>query len=424
MGAEAPVGDRAGCRRVKIRDVKIIVTCPGRNYVVVKIETDEPGIYGVGDATLNGRELAVATILREHIAPLLIGRDPDRIEDIWQYLTRGGYWRGGPVQMTAVSGIDLALWDIKGKVAGLPVYSLLGGRTRIGALAYGHACGATHVELLDEVRRRIDEGFRVVRVQVAVPGQAASYGIDTAYAQLGPETGIGDGGALPILEKDWEVQAYLRSVPRMLEFLRSELGDSVALCHDAHGRLTPIEAARLARDVEPFGLLFLEDPVRSEHRNGLELVRRSSTTPLAAGELYTSVYDVLDPITGQLIDYVRCDIAHVGGLTAARKIAAIAEPFGVRTAWHGPDDIGPAAHAANVHLNCSIPNFGVQEYPALTGVVLDVLPGAPELIDGSLFPSDAPGLGVDVDEKLAARFPYQRQYLPTVRLIDGSVHDW
>ncbi len=409
---------------MKIRNIKVIVTCPGRNYVVVKVETDEPGVYGVGDATLNGRELAVAAALRDHVAPLLIGRDPDQIEDIWQYLARGGYWRGGPVQMTAIAGIDLALWDIKGKVAGLPVYSLLGGRTRKGALAYGHASGETHRELLEDIQRRIEEGFRVVRVQAAIPGQPASYGIDAAYGELAPEAGTGDGGPLPLLERDWDPRAYLRSVPKMLEFVRSELGDSVELCHDVHGRLTPGEAARLASDVEPFKLLFLEDPVRPEHRESLRLVRRASTTPLAMGELYTTKYDALTPITEQLIDYVRCDLAHIGGLTEARKIAAIAEPFGVRTAWHGPDDIGPAAHAANVHLDCAVSNFGIQEYPGLAGTVLEVLPGAPELVDGYLLPSEAPGLGVDVDEKLAAQFPYERAYLPTVRLTDGSVHDW
>ena len=292
---------------MKIRNVKVIVTCPGRNYVVVKIETDEPGVYGVGDATLNGRELAVASALQDHIAPLLIGRDPDRIEDIWQYLARGGYWRGGPVQMTAIAGIDLALWDIKGKVAGLPVYSLLGGRTRKGALAYGHAAGATHEELLEDVQRRIAEGFRVVRVQVAVPGQEASYGIDSAYGKLAPEGGVGDGGPLPLLEKDFDPQAYLRSVPRMLEYLRSELGDTVELCHDVHGRLTPGQAAGLARDVEPFKLLFLEDPVRAEHRESLRLVRRASTTPIAA--VPTAVVAITQPVMesqSTAIGHLRC----------------------------------------------------------------------------------------------------------------------
>lgn len=415
---------------MKITNVKVIVTCPGRNYVFVKIETDEPGLFGFGDATLNGRELAVAAALKEHIAPLLIGRDPDRIEDIWQFLFRGAYWRGGPVLMSALAGIDLALWDIKGKRAGLPLYSLLGGRTRDGALAYTHAGGAEFPEVEDNIRQKIELGFKCVRAQCAVPKATGTYGVGggkeaaSATWAAGTGTSYGDGGPMPHEESNWEPAQYLRVVPRMFAYLREKLGDEVELLHDVHERLNPIQAARLAKELEPFHLFFLEDPLRPEHKESFRLVRSASTTPIAMGELFSSKYECLPLITEQLIDFIRCDIGHIGGITEARKIAAIAEPYQVLTAWHGPGDIGPATHAANVHLDCAIPNFGVQEMVFFPDAVHEVMPGAPEFLNGYLIPSEKPGLGVDLNEAAAAKHPYKRAYLPTVRRADGSVHDW
>jgi mannonate dehydratase len=405
----------------KIANVKVIVTRPGRNYVLVKIETDEPGLYGWGDATLNGRELAVAAALEQHIAPLLIGRDPDRIEDIWQYLFRGTYWRGGPVLMTALAGVDLALWDIKGKRAGLPVYSLLGGKTREGALAYTHCGGQDLQEVEDQVRAAQARGFKAIRVQVAIPGSVGTYGV--AGAQEAATATWGDGGALPAVER-WEPAAYLRSIPRLFEHLRMALGDEVELLHDVHERLTPIQAARLAKELEPYHLFFLEDPLRPEHKESFRIIRQHSTTPIAMGELFHARWETLPLITEQLIDFIRCDLGHIGGLTEARKIAAIAESYYVQTAWHGPGDIAPITHAANVHLDVAIPNFGIQEMVFFPEVTQEVISGGPTYRDGYLWASDAPGLGTDVDEALAIRYPYQRDYLPTVRRADGSVHDW
>lgn len=415
---------------MRITEVRVVVTCPTRNYVFVKVLTDDPGLYGVGDATLNGRELAVASALRDHIAPLLIGRDPDRIEDIWQYLFRGTYWRGGPVLMTALAGIDLALWDIKGKRAGLPLYSLLGGRTREGALAYSHAGGAEFPQVEESVLKLKERGFKVIRVQCGVPKATSTYGVgggkEAASATWAAGTGesFGDGGPMPHVETNWEPANYVRVVPRMFEYLRSRLGDEIELLHDVHERLSPVQAAGLAKDLESYKLFFLEDPLRPEHKESFRLIRQHSTTPIAMGELFHSKYECLPLITEQLIDYVRCDLGHIGGITEARKIAAIAEPYQVLTAWHGPGDIGPATHAANVHLDCSIPNFGVQEMVFFSDAVNEVMPGAPEFRDGYLLPSDKPGLGVDLDEEAAAKYPYQRAYLPTVRRADGSVHDW
>ena len=400
---------------MKIAEVRVAVTCPGRNYVAVKILTDEPGLYGVGDATLNGRELAVAAALEHHIAPLLVGRDPDRVEDIWQYLHRGTYWRGGPVLQTALAGIDLALWDIKGKRAGLPLYSLLGGRTRDGALAYGHASGRDADEVEAHARQLVAQGFKAVRIQVGITGSGlrGTYGVRHEP----------DRPDLPA-EEIWEPGPYLRTILRVLERLRSALGDDVELLHDVHERLAPIEAARLAKELEPVHLFFLEDCLRPEHKESFRLIRQHTTTPLAMGELYHSKWECLPVIAEQLIDFIRCDLGHIGGITEARKIAAIAEPYQVKTAWHGPGDIGPPTHAANVHLDLAIPNFGIQECTLFSDAVHEVMPGAPTFRDGYLHVSDAPGLGVDLDEAAAARHPYRRAYLPTTRRLDASVHDW
>lgn len=421
---------------MKITEVRVIVTCPGRNYVAVKILTDEPGLYGVGDATLNGRELAVAAALEKHIAPLLLGRDPDRVEDIWQYLFRGTYWRGGPVLMTALAGIDLALWDIKGKRANLPLYSLLGGKTRFAALCYTHAGGKDPVAVEDSVREKMARGFRVVRAQVAVPGAVGTYGVGgakeaTSAAWPAEDRGggeaagpLGDGGPLPVEERNWEPSPYLRIVPKLFAHLRSTVGDEVELLHDVHERLTPIQASRLLRELEPFHLFFLEDPLRPEHKESFRLLRAHSTTPIAMGELFHTRYECLPLFTEQLIDFIRCDIGHIGGVTEAKKIAALAEPYQIQTAWHGPGDIGPSTHAANVHLDVSIPNFGVQEMVFFPEAVHEVFPGAPTYRDGYLWPNESPGLGCDIDEEAAKKYPYQRAYLPTTRRADGSVHDW
>ena len=415
---------------MKITEVRVIVTCPTRNYVVVKILTDEPGLYGVGDATLNGRELAVASALTEHIAPLLIGRDPDRIEDTWQYLFRGTYWRGGPVLMTALAGIDMALWDIKGKRANMPLYSLLGGKTRDGALCYTHAGGRDAKAVEDAVREKMAQGFQVVRAQVAVPKAGSTYGVGGAKEAAGATWGSGAGGAtlpgeaLPHLEDNWEPGQYLRVVPKLFAHLRETIGDEIELLHDVHERLSPIEAARLSQELAPFHLFFLEDALRPEHKESFRLVRQAATTPLAMGELFHSRYECLPLFTEQLIDFIRCDLTHIGGITEARKIAALAEPFQIKTAWHGPGDIAPMAHSANVHLDVSIANFGVQEMVFFSDQVSEVLPGAPRYENGRLWPSDLPGLGCDINEAAAAKYPYKRAYLPTCRRADGSVHDW
>ena len=417
-----PPASTVGLPPLKITEVRVIVTCPGRNYVLVKILTTEPGLYGVGDATLNGRELAVAADLEKHLAPLLIGRDPEAIEDTWQYLYRGPYWRGGPIQMTALAGIDEALWDIKGKRAGMPVYQLLGGRTRVGALAYTHASGNDFTEVEDAVRHAVERGFKVVRAQVAIPGLQGTYGASSSKKPSEPAAGAPPAD-LPSTEL-FEPGPYLRTIPKLFAHLRSALGEEVELLHDAHERLGPVEAARFARDLEPYRLFFLEDLLRPEYKESFRLVRQHSTTPLAMGELFNTLWDCVDLIKEQLIDFIRCDLGHIGGITNARKVAALAEAFQVKTAWHGPGDIGPPTHAANVHVDISIPNFGVQEMVFFPEITREVIPGAPEFKDGYMMVRETPGLGTDVNEELAKKYPYQRAYLPTARRRDGSVQDW
>ncbi len=421
--APATGQSRRGLPPLKITDVRVVVTCPDRNYVLVKILTNEPGLYGVGDATLNGRELAVAATLEKHVAPLLVGRDPDEIEDTWQYLYRGPYWRGGPVQMTALAGLDLALWDIKGKRASTPVYQLLGGRTRRGALAYTHASGRDFAEVEDAARRALERGFKCVRAQVAIPGLEGTYGTPGEKKSEATAGRVAQQSELPATEI-FEPGPYLRTVPKLFEYLRTKLGDEVEMLHDVHEKLGPIEAARLARELEPYRLFFLEDPLRPEHKESFRLIRQHSTTPIAMGELFNSLWDCVPLISEQLIDYIRCDLDHIGGITAARKVAAFAELFQVKTAWHGPGDIAPPTHAANVHLDISIPNFGVQEMVFFPEVTREVMPGGPTFKDGYMDVDDAPGLGTDLNEEAAKKYPYRRAYLPTARRKDGSVHDW
>jgi mannonate dehydratase len=402
---------------VKITGAKVIVCSPGRNFVTLKVHTDE-GVYGLGDATLNGRELAVASYLDDHVVPLLVGRDPFDVEDCWQYLYKGAYWRRGPVTMTAIAAVDVALWDIKGKALGTPVYNLLGGRSRTGVLCYGHASGATLEETVDAVARYLDLGYRAVRAQCSVPGVPSAYGVGGAELGYEPAT-----RGLPS-EDAWSTEEYLRFVPRLFERLRGEFGFDVALLHDAHHRLTPIEAGWLGRRLEDCRLFWLEDPVPAELQDSFRLIREHTTTPLAVGEVFNSLYDCQQLITEQLIDYVRATVVHAGGITHLRKIAALAEPYHVRTGCHGATDLSPVSMAAALHFDLSVHNFGIQEYMRHSADTDAVFPHAYRFADGYLHPGEGPGLGVDIDEHLAQRHPYVPAYLPVARRLDGTVHSW
>jgi len=397
---------------VKITDARVIVTCPGRNFVTLKIVTDD-GVTGVGDATLNGRELAVAAYLTEHVVPVLIGRDPMRIEDIWQYLYRGAYWRRGPVTMSAIAAVDTALWDIKGKVAGLPVYQLLGGRSREGVTVYGHANGDTVDDAMTEVSRYLSLGYKAVRVQTGVPGLATTYGVSKDKLFYEPAD-----AAIPT-EAVWSTQRYLSHVPSVFARAREEFGPSVKLLHDVHHRLTPIEAARLGKALEPYELTWLEDPVPAELQEGFRLIRQHTTTPLAVGEVFNTIYDAQ-----QLIDYIRTTVVHAGGITHLRRIFDLAALYHVRSGSHGATDLSPVCMSAALHVDISIPNFGLQEYMRHTAETDEVFPHGYRFDDGYLYPSEEPGLGVDIDETAAARYPYRPASLPVNRLEDGTLHNW
>lgn len=402
---------------MKIADVRVVVCSPGRNYVTVVVETED-GLIGVGDATLNGRELAVASYLRDHIAPLLIGRDASRIEDIWQYLYRGGYWRRGPVLMTALAGVDVALWDLLGKSAGLPLYKLLGGRCRDGVMIYGHANGHDLDSLSESFQEHLDQGYRAIRVQATVPGLEATYGISADRQVYEPA-----GGALP-QEDRWETSRYLDFVPTMMAHIRDQFGFDVHLLHDVHHRLTPIEAARLGAAVEPYRLWWLEDPTPAEDQEAFRQIRAHTTTPLATGEVLTSIWDSQTLITQRLIDYIRSSVSHSGGITHLRRILQLAELYGVRSGCHGAGDLSPISFAAALHVDLSIPNFGIQEYMGHREPYQEVFRTSYDYADGYMHPGELPGLGVEFDEAAAARYPYSAKYLPVNRLTDGSVHDW
>lgn len=401
---------------MKITDARVIVTSPGRNFVTLKITTDE-GVTGIGDATLNGRELAVASYLTDHVVPLLIGRPADRIEDTWQYLYKGAYWRGGPVGMAAIAAVDTALWDIKGKVAGLPVYQLLGGASRDGVTVYGHADGETIEDALQEVDRFLQAGYRAVRVQVGVPG-VATYGLRKGRSVYEPAD-----ADLPT-EGTWSTERYLRHVPSAMERVRAEFGYDFHLLHDVHHRLTPIQAAGLGKRLEESALYWMEDPVPAELQEGFRLIRQHTTTPIAVGEVFSSVWNAHTLITEQLIDFIRATVVHAGGISHLRRIFSLAELYHVRSGSHGATDLSPVCMAAQVHLGMAIPNFGLQEYMSQTEETDAVFPHSHRLQDGMLLPGEAPGLGVDIDEELAAQYPYQRAYLPVARLLDGTVASW
>jgi mannonate dehydratase len=402
---------------MRITQAEVVVTCPGRNFVTLRITTED-GVTGLGDATLNGRELAVAAYLTEHVVPVLVGRDASRIEDTWQYLFHGAYWRRGPVTMTAIAAVDTALWDIKGKVSGLPVYQLLGGACRDGVTVYGHANGDDVDELLEEVACFRDLGYRAVRVQVAVPGIEHCYGVSRDKLFYEPAD-----AALPT-QATWNTQRYLSFVPDAMARVREEFGPELRLLHDVHHRLTPIEAAGLGKALEPYGLTWLEDPVPADLQEGFRLIRAHTTVPIAVGEVFSSIWDCHQLIREQLIDYIRTTVVHAGGISHLRRIFDLAALHHVRTGSHGATDLSPVAMAAALHVDLSIPNFGLQEYMRHTDETEAVFPHTYRFENGCLHPGDVPGLGVDLDLEAAARYPYQAAQLPTNRLEDGTVHPW
>ncbi len=406
-----------GSTNMKITSAKVIVTSPGRNFVTLKIETDQ-GVYGIGDATLNGRELSVVSYLEDHVIPTLIGRDPQAIEDTWQYLYKGAYWRGGPVTMRAIAAVDVALWDIKAKMAGMPLYQLLGGRSRDRVMVYGHANGDTIEDTVQAVGHYIDMGYKAIRAQTGVPGIKDAYGVgrgklyyEPADADLPSSTG-------------WDTRKALNYVPKLFEKLRATYGFDHHLLHDGHHRYTPQEAANLGKMLEPYQLFWLEDVTPAENKEAFKLVRQHTVTPLAVGEIFNTIWDAKDLIQNQLIDYIRTTIVGAGGLTHLRRIADLASLYQVRTGCHGATDLSPVTMGTALHFDTWVPNFGIQEYMRQTPETDAVFPHDYRFEDGYLICSEKPGHGVDIDEALAAKYPYKRAYLPVARLEDGTMWSW
>ena len=402
---------------MKITGAQVIVCCPGRNFVTLRIETDQ-GVHGIGDATLNGRELSVATYLEEHVIPCLIGRDSQRIEDIWQFLYRGSYWRRGPVQMSAVSAVDTALWDVKAKMAGMPLYQLLGGKSRERVLVYGHANGETLDDTVDAVARYLDMGYKAVRAQSGIPGIDKAYGISRGTMHYEPAD-----AALPT-ETVWDTPRYLNFAPRLFERLREEFGDTPELLHDVHHRLTPNEAAQLGKSLEPYRLFWMEDPTPAENQAAFRLIRQHTTTPLAVGEIFHSIWDAKELIENQLVDYIRTTVLRAGGITHLRRIADLAGLYQIRTGSHGATDLSPVTMGAALHFDSWVPNFGIQEYMRHSDETDAVFPHDYRFEDGYLLCGETPGHGVDIDEKLAAKYPYKPAQLPIARLSDGTMWNW
>ena len=384
----------------RITDVRAILTAPaGIRLVVVRVDTNQPGLYGLGCATFTQRARVVVTAIDEYLRPFLLGKNPLEIEDIWQSSFVSSYWRNGPVLNNAISGVDMALWDILGKHAGLPVYRLLGGKCRDAVDTYRHASGETFEEVEESVRGFLEQGYRHVRIQVAVPG-ASTYGSPTT-----PATPAKDSLPANRRTETWTHKPYALLVPQLFEHVRNQFGDQVELLHDIHERIPPVLAIQLCRDLEQFRPFFVEDPLAPEDIGYFDNLRQQTTAPIAMGELFNNPNEWTRLVAERLIDFIRVHISQIGGLSPARKMAAMCEFFGVRTAWHGPGDVSPVGHAANVHLDLAVPNFGIQEAHGFCQAEIDCFPGCPELRDGYFHANDQPGLGIDIDETLAARFP-------------------
>ncbi len=391
------IGTNCSDTDTRITNIRAILTAPaGIRLVVVRIDTNQPGLYGLGCATFTQRARVVATAIDEYLKPFLVGKNALEIEDIWQSCWVSSYWRNGPVLNNAISGVDMALWDILGKHAGLPVYRLLGGKCRVGVDTYRHATGETFQEVEEQVRGFLDEGYRHVRIQCAVPG-SSTYGSPTSG---------GDQQVPPNRRTEtWTHKPYARLVPRLFEHIRDRLGDDVELLHDIHERIPPVLAIRLCQDLETYRPFFVEDPFSPEDVGYFDQLRRQTTVPIAMGELFNNPNEWTRLVSERLIDFMRVHISQIGGLSPARKMAAMCEFFGVRTAWHGPGDVSPVGHAANIHLDLAVPNFGIQEAHGFCQAELDCFPGCPEIRDGYFHAHDQPGLGIDIDEELASQFP-------------------
>jgi mannonate dehydratase len=403
-----------GMAPVKIKSVKAIATAPsGSNLIVVKVETTEPGLYGLGCATFTQRAVAVVAAIESYMSDFCVGKDVDNIEDMWQSFFVSSYWRNGPVLNNALCGLDQALWDIKGKRANMPVYQLLGGKTRFAVPCYGHAGGRTYEDVAANVQQFMDRGFKHVRIQMG------GYG------------GVGAGATQP----DWKTagfgadrdqymdeHAYITSTPKMFEAVRKACGEEVELLHDIHERSQPMDVINMCRKLEEYRPFYIEDPLSPENTHWWKQLRESTSVPFAMGELFNNVNELVEPMSNHYFDFIRLHISQIGGITPAMKVARLGEWFNVKTAWHGPGDVSPVGHAANIHIDLAVWNFGIQEGGyQFSEKEQAVFPGCPTYKDGYLYVNEAPGLGVDINEKEAAKYPIGTRSNWTVRGKDGHI---
>ena len=401
---------------LKITKVKAISTAPhGTELIVVKVETNEPGLYGLGCATFRQRARPVISAINDYLDDFCLGKDPDNIEDMWQTAYVSSYWRNGPVLNNALSGLDQALWDIKGKRANLPVYQLLGGKCRFAVPCYAHAGGDSIDKIVQDVKKLMGEGYRHIRIQLGGYGASGVAAVpDFKKAGFGMEN-----------DNYMNTRFYLKSVPEMFAKVREECGDDVELLHDIHERIQPIEAIELIKNLEPYRPFFIEDPFSPENIGYFKLLRQQTTVPIAMGELFNSPHEWLNPMSERLFDFIRIHISQIGGITPAMKVARLGEWFNVRTAWHGPGDVSPVGHAANAHIDLAIWNFGIQERSSslFSERIQEIFPGTPTVKDGYMYVNEVPGLGVDINEKLAAKFPIPDKQLNNwtqLRKSDGT----
>ncbi|HEX8039939.1 MAG TPA: enolase C-terminal domain-like protein, partial [Chryseosolibacter sp.] len=404
-----------GLPPVKIRNIKAIATAPqGSNLIVVKVETTEPGLYGLGCATFTQRAFAVVTAVDKYLNELCVGKDVDNIEDTWNSVYVSSYWRNGPVLNNALSGLDQALWDIKGKRANMPVYQLLGGKSRFAVPCYTHASGPTPEAVADSVQEIMGRGFQYIRIQQGGYGAVGAAGNDATpdfkKNNFGGET-----------DNSMNERMYLKTVPKMFEVVRKRCGEEIDLLHDMHERVQPMDAINMIKQLEEYNPFFIEDPFSPENMEWFKQLRLSTSVPIAMGELFNNINEFKLPMVNQYFDYMRAHISQIGGITPAMKIARLGEWFNIKTAWHGPGDVSPVGHAANAHIDLAVWNFGIQEAVTFNDKTLEVFSGCPTMKEGYMSVNEVPGLGVDINEKEAAKYPISTKSNWQVRKRDGTL---
>lgn len=380
---------------ITIRDIKVFVTAPRDiNLVVVKVETSEPELYGYGCATFTWRYKAVVTAIEEYLAPMMKGRPVHQIEDLWQTMMGSSYWRNGPVLNNAISGVDEALWDIKGKLAKMPLYSLIGGKAREGIELYRHADGSSYEEVKECIERYIEEGYRNVRCHMGTYGG----NFNGKRQQMVKPEGAPKGAY-------FHPKMYMDSVINLFERVRTDFGWELNVMHDVHERLSLADTLAFAKALEPYKLFFLEDSLSPDQVGYYKYLREQTTVPFAMGELFVNPAEWKTIVQNQWIDFIRVHLSDIGGFTPAVKLAHFCEAYGVRTAWHGPNDLSPIGMTAQMHLDLNSHNFGIQEFSGFNEAEEAVFPGCPTVKDGYAYVSDRPGIGVGFDEKEAAKYP-------------------